>query len=68
LAEAACRLLDDFYLLSGQANTLPIPKHQSCLLSFPLFFFCALGTPAICKAPDRTCGLPASQEIPRHLD
>jgi len=39
-----------------------------CLLSFPLFVFCALGTPAVCKAPDSTSGLPASQEIPRHLD
>jgi len=40
----------------------------ACFCLFPLFFFCALGTPAVCKAPDSTSGLTASQEIPRHLD
>ena len=28
---------------------------------FPCFFFCALGTPAVCKAPDSTSGRPTAK-------
>ena len=39
------------------------------LLLFSLFLLCTLGTPAVCKAPDKTSsGLPAFQEIPWYLD
>ena len=35
----------------------------ACFCLFPLFFFCALGTPAVCKAPDSTSGLKKFQGI-----
>ena len=33
----------------------------ACL--FPLFFPCALDTPVVCKAPDKTAGLPISKKF-----
>ena len=42
---------------------------SSFLLFFvPLVFFLCVRYSSRLKAPDRTSGLPASQEFPRHLD